>query len=52
MKLLFVCNQNMNRIRMAEEIFKDAYKTRSAGLYNDKPLKKEGMEWADVIIVI
>jgi len=38
MKLLFICNQNLNRSKTAEELFKGKYNTKSAGLYNEKPL--------------
>lgn len=51
-KLLFVCNQNVNRSVTAEELFKDRFNTKSAGLYNDKPVTKKQLEWADVIIVM
>ncbi len=52
MKLLFICNQNQNRSRTAEEIFKGEYETKSAGLYNEKPVTKEQLEWADTIVVM
>jgi len=38
MKLLFVCNQNLNRNKTAKEIFKYKFQTKSAGLYNEKPV--------------
>ena len=31
MKVLFICNQNENRSKTAEELFKNRYKTKSAG---------------------
>jgi len=52
MKILFICNQNQNRSKTAEELFKDDYKTKSAGLYNEKPVTKEEMSWADIIITM
>lgn len=52
MKVLFVCNQNQNRSRTAEEIFKDRFETRSAGLYNQKPLSQRELEWAEVVVVM
>ncbi len=52
MKLLFICNQNQNRSKTAEELFKDKFETRSAGLYNEKPVTKEQLEWADIIVVM
>ena len=52
MKLLFVCNQNQNRSKTAEELFKSRYKTKSAGLYNEKPLTKKQISWADAIVVM
>ncbi len=52
MKVLFICNQNLNRSKTAEEIFKDRFKTKSAGLYNDKPVTEKQISWADAIVVM
>ena len=52
MKVLFVCNQNQNRSKTAEELFKDKFKTKSAGLYNEKPVTEKQVSWADVIVVM
>ncbi len=52
MKVLFICNQNQNRSRMAEELFKDRFETKSAGLFNEKPVSKKELEWADVVVVM
>ncbi len=52
MNILFVCNQNENRSKTAEEIFKDKFNTKSAGLFNENPLTKEQLQWADKIIVM
>lgn len=52
MKVLFICNQNQNRSKTAEELFKDRFETRSAGLYNEKPVTKEQLEWADTVVVM
>ena len=52
MKVLFICNQNENRSKTAEELFKDRFETKSAGLYNGKPVTKNQIEWADVIFVM
>lgn len=52
MKILFICNQNINRSRTAEAIFKKEYETKSAGLYNEHPVTEEHLAWADVIIVM
>ena len=49
-KILFVCNQNRNRSKTAEELFKGQYDTRSAGIYSNI-VTKEQVEWADAIIV-
>ncbi len=38
--------------RTAEELFKDQFKTRSAGLFNENPLSEEEMMWADIIVVM
>ncbi|MFH1750549.1 MAG: phosphotyrosine protein phosphatase [Candidatus Micrarchaeota archaeon] len=51
-KVLFVCNQNKNRSKTAEELFKGQFDTRSAGLYCDtNQLSREQVLWAKVIVV-
>ena len=52
MNVLFICNQNQNRSKTAEEIFKDRFNTKSAGLYNVKPVTEKQISWADTIIVM
>jgi len=52
MKILFVCNQNKHRSKTAEVIFKDRFETRSAGLFNEKPITEADMSWADTIAVM
>ena len=52
MKVLFVCNQNKDRSKTAEELFRNRFETRSAGLYNETPLTKEQLIWADIVIVM
>ena len=52
MKILFICNQNKNRSKTAEELFKGKFETRSVGLYNDNPVTEEEIMWADVVIVM
>ncbi len=52
MKLLFICNQNKNRSKTAETMYKKRYLTKSAGLYNERPVTKEQIAWADTIIVM
>ena len=52
MKVLFICNQNQNRSKTAEELFSEEFETKSAGLYNEKPVTKKQLEWADLIIVM
>lgn len=52
MNVLFVCNQNQNRSKTAEKIFKDRFETKSAGLYNTRPLTEKQLSWADVVIVM
>ena len=52
MKVLFICNQNQNRSKTAEHIFKGRFKTKSAGLYNTKPVTERQLSWADVVIVM
>ncbi|MBI4154754.1 phosphotyrosine protein phosphatase [Candidatus Woesearchaeota archaeon] len=51
-KVLFICNQNQNRSKTAEELFRKFFETKSAGLFNEKPVKKDQIEWADLIIVM
>ena len=52
MKILFICNQNENRSKTAEELFKDKFETKSAGLYNENPLTERQLAWADAVIVM
>ena len=52
MKILFICNQNQNRSKTAEEIFKGKFETKSAGLYNANPVNEKQILWADLIIVM
>lgn len=52
MNILFICNQNKNRSKTAEELFKENFNTKSAGLYNENPVNEEEISWADIIIVM
>lgn len=52
MKVLFICNQNLHRSKTAEELFRGRFETRSAGLYNEKPVTETQISWADVIAVM
>ncbi|MBI4146318.1 phosphotyrosine protein phosphatase [Candidatus Woesearchaeota archaeon] len=52
MNVLFICNQNQNRSKTAEELFQGIFTTRSAGLYNEQPVTNAELEWADVIVVM
>jgi len=52
MKVLFICNQNENRSRTAEEVFKKEFETKSAGLYNEKPVDEKQLSWADLVVVM
>ncbi len=52
MNVLFVCNQNQNRSKTAEEIFSDKFNTKSAGLYNENPVTEDELSWADVVFVM
>ena len=52
MNVLFICNQNKNRSKTAEKMFKQRFKTKSAGLYNSRPVSEEKISWADTIIVM
>ena len=50
MNVLFICNQN--RSKTAEEIFRNKFKTKSAGLFNEKPVSKKELERADLVVVM
>ena len=52
MKVLFICNQNQNRSKTAELVFKSRFKTKSAGLYNETPVSEKEISWADVVVVM
>lgn len=52
MKVLFICNQNENRSKTAEKIFKNRFETKSAGPYNEKPVTEKLISWADVVVVM
>lgn len=52
MKVLFICNQNENRSKTAEELFKGRFTTLSAGLYNERPITEKQIEWADLVVVM
>ena len=52
MKVLFICNQNENRSKTAEELFNEQFETKSAGLYNEKPVIEQQLSWADIIVVM
>ena len=52
MKVLFICNQNENRSKTAEELFKGRFETKSAGLYNEKPISEKQLSWADLVVVM
>lgn len=52
MKILFICNQNKHRSKTAEELFKSRFETKSAGLFNSKPVTERQFSWADVIVVM
>ena len=50
--VLFVCNQNQNRSKTAENLFRSRFETKSAGLYNKKPISDKELSWADLVIVM
>ena len=52
MKVLFICNQNQHRSKTAEDLFRSKFDVRSAGLFNNEPVKKNEIEWADKIVVM
>lgn len=51
-KVLFICNQNKNRSKTAEELFNGKFITKSAGLYNEQPVTENQIVWADVVVVM
>ena len=54
MKVLFICNANLQRSPTAEEIFKDEFETKSAGVHPQARVQvtKAALEWADIIFVM
>ena len=52
MKVLFICNQNQNRSKTAEKLFREIFETKSAGLYNETPVTESQLAWADLVIVM
>ncbi len=52
MNILFICNQNQNRSKTAQEIFQNQFKTKSAGLYATKPVTPKDISWADTVCVM
>ncbi len=52
MKVLFICNQNKNRSKTAEDLFKGKFTTKSAGLYNERPVTEKQISWADLVVVM
>ncbi|MFA6073397.1 MAG: phosphotyrosine protein phosphatase [Candidatus Woesearchaeota archaeon] len=52
MKVLFVCNQNKYRSKTAEEVFKNNFETKSAGLFGGELLDEKLLSWADVVCVM
>jgi len=52
MNVLFICNQNQNRSKTAEELFSSKFTTKSAGLYNEQPVTEDELSWADIVFVM
>ncbi len=52
MNVLFICNQNQNRSKKAQDLFSDKFNTQSAGLYNSNPVNEKQLSWADVVVVM
>ena len=52
--LLFICSMNLNRSPTAEELFKNKYETKSAGIdkYCRNRVDKDLLEWSDVVFVM
>ena len=49
---MFICNQNQNRSKTAEELFSSKFTTKSAGLYNERPVTEDELSWADIVFVM
>ncbi len=52
MNVLFICNQNQNRSKTAEEIFKGRFNTKSSGLFTSNLVSEKELFWADVVVVM
>ena len=52
MKVLFICNQNQHRSKTAEKLFRERFETKSAGLFNEKPVTEKQLSWADLVVVM
>ncbi len=52
MKVLFICNMNKHRSPTAEELFRNRFETKSAGLYGGRLVSKKELSWADMIVVM
>jgi len=52
MNVLFICNQNKHRSKTAEEVFRKKFNTKSAGLFNEKPVTEDQLAWADLVVVM
>jgi len=52
MNVLFICNQNQNRSKTAEVLFRGEFSTKSAGLYNETPVSEQQLKWSDLIVVM
>ncbi len=54
--LLFICSGNIDRSPCAESLFKNSekYSAKSAGVgpLTENPVRKEMVEWADIIFVM
>ncbi len=52
MNVLFICNQNKHRSKTAEDLFRNKFNTRSAGLYGGSLVNNEILSWADIVFVM
>jgi len=55
-KILFICNANVNRSKTAELLFKKNFETKSAGFYCEDSktttqVNRALLDWTDIIIV-
>jgi predicted protein tyrosine phosphatase len=51
MRILVICNQNLNRSKTAEDLLKGKFDVRSRGIYRNV-VQGGDLAWADLVIVM